>query len=465
MTDDVKEHSDLVGGSSARRRLHCAGSYRLTQKIPEAVRNQSSPYADEGTVCHHVVEQVLLENYPDPEFARGKTFAPDGEGVFGIPKLGGPVEMDDELMNAVWEAIDLFDALDKQYADEGGLAYRVEERCAFPGIEGAFGTTDIVASTTKRTIVLDWKFGAGVDVHVVYHDEVDGEVVADVNEQLLFYATASRNKFPEMFRSPGDTVFRLNWPIDLYIVQPRSRTRTDDAPIFSKTTVYHRDLDAFAARLQAALPSMLAPDAPAVRGDWCKFCPATIICPAKMEPLPGVVAIFDKLEKRSIGKTTKLHLPTPPPEVSWDDMFGDLLDMAFALEPVIAAIQEAGHVWLDAGHKINGWKLVDKRATEKYVDPDGAKRHALGLGVPEHATMTDPELKSPAQLADAMEQFMPGTSKTARTKAARADLSKFTEKKSSGTTLAVAEDPRPTALSAPALLMKLSGKLQLLQKG
>lgn len=462
--ESAQEHSDVIGGSSARRRLHCAGSYRLTRLIPNAVRAAGSVYADEGTACHQVVEAVL-DRDEDPEWYRGRTFTPNAlhaiDARLHIAKLTGPVEMDDDLMLAVWAAIDMFDELDKLYADEGGLEYMIEARCAFPGVDGGFGTTDVGARTRKRSVIIDWKFGVGVQVSVVYHDPdpVTGQLVADVNEQLLFYAASMRNQHPHMFETDPD------WPIELYVAQPRSRELSPGDPIFTHVTVTNADLDAFVARVHAAIPKMYEPDAPTTPGDWCKFCPAMAICPSKLVPVDALVSVFDKLE--SLGKNKagveKLRLPHPPPNTNWNDLYGNLLDMAYAVEPVVAAIIEAGHVYIDAGNEIDGWKLVDKRKTERWLDEEGALRHVVGTGVSIDACMTEPKLKSPAQLGYLMEPLMDGATKKAREAEARAQLAAFSEKTSSGTTLARADDKRPAVLSAPALLQQLTGKLQSLR--
>lgn len=444
---EEKEHSDLVGGSIARRRLHCPGSYRLSNQIPAAVRNKSSPYADEGTACHYVIEQILNKDDSDPIDWLDVTIK--------LPNMTDAIVMTKALIEeAIQPCIDLFDELDRKYASEGGLQYMVEARCAFPGVPGAFGTTDILAKTEKRTIILDWKFGVGVAVKAiynpVYHD--DGRLkFAENNEQLMFYATAARHTYPKMFGPDA------NWWVELYIAQPRSRDLEPGDPIYSHTRVMNSDLDAFAKRLQDHLPKIEANDAPVSPGDWCKFCPAVPLCPAKMNPAFEIAKLAEKYN----WDTQKLKLPPVELPLKWGDVYKKLLDFSFVAEEVAHALQEQAHAYMEEGGIIPDYKLVAKRPTERYVDEKGAARHVIGMGVDSEEIYTDPVLKSPAQLATVMEPHMAGRTKKERIANARAELEAFTEKISSGTTLVHEGDSRESVKTFQQTLQQLAETLKL----
>ena len=49
-------HSHIVGGSTAKRVINCPGSVALCQKVPP---KPSSKYADEGTLLHNVMAEIL----------------------------------------------------------------------------------------------------------------------------------------------------------------------------------------------------------------------------------------------------------------------------------------------------------------------------------------------------------------------------------------------------------------------
>ena len=50
------QHSNIVGGSTAKRVINCPGSVRLVQKMPP---QPSSKYADQGTLLHNAMDAIL----------------------------------------------------------------------------------------------------------------------------------------------------------------------------------------------------------------------------------------------------------------------------------------------------------------------------------------------------------------------------------------------------------------------
>ena len=54
-----EEHSDIVGGSTAARRIGCPASYRLEQLVPKDERG--SDYAHEGTALHELMAMALRD--------------------------------------------------------------------------------------------------------------------------------------------------------------------------------------------------------------------------------------------------------------------------------------------------------------------------------------------------------------------------------------------------------------------
>jgi hypothetical protein len=158
------KHSNIVGGSTAKRVLACPGSIPLVQKVPPL---PTSVYAEEGTRLHELISQYLIDSKP-----------------VGEPKIDQALELLEEL-----------DPLNQ-------LMYEVEQRVEFPDIEGAFGSVDLIGRMGDTAIVLDWKFGDGVPV------------AAEDNEQLMFYA-ASAMATPAL-----DWVFKDAKQIEMVIIQP-----------------------------------------------------------------------------------------------------------------------------------------------------------------------------------------------------------------------------------------------------
>ncbi len=56
------QHSKIVGGSTAKRVINCPGSVALVQQMPPQPSNK---YADEGTLLHNVISELLDSHCAD----------------------------------------------------------------------------------------------------------------------------------------------------------------------------------------------------------------------------------------------------------------------------------------------------------------------------------------------------------------------------------------------------------------
>jgi hypothetical protein len=59
------DHSKIVGGSTAKRVMNCPGSVALVQKMPPQPSNK---YADEGTLLHNVIAEIVMSDKHPEEF-------------------------------------------------------------------------------------------------------------------------------------------------------------------------------------------------------------------------------------------------------------------------------------------------------------------------------------------------------------------------------------------------------------
>lgn len=429
-----RAHSDVVGGSTADRRINCPGSFQMEKKVPETLRKGSSSYADEGTALHEAIQFILDEDIRDPFELLDREF-------------NGYKMTRQRIREALEPALDFFDALDEELAAEGGLQFLTEQRCQMPGIPDAFGTADIVGRSDKRSVILDWKFGQGVPVSASYTEE-DGS--KRVNAQLMFYARAALHTCPTMFENNPD------WPVDLYIVQPRAQGHDT----FSKATVTVKQLEEFRLQLVAAVCEAQSDTPRTRRGPWCRFADCKAVCPHHTGPLLDLGKLdLDALKKNRPGEVE----PVVPAD--WAKLFGLYLPVCDAAEEVIRTIRAQAHLWLEQGNQIvdrdgkPAYKLVPKRATENYVDEAGAVRHAIGLGAKEADIYEPATIKSPAQLGKVLEPLVEGKTKKERTEEARRQIAQFTSAVSSGTTLAKITDGRPDVTPTPTLVNDLAKKL------
>ena len=223
-------HSVIVGGSTASRVINCPGSVRLCSKMPP---RPSSEYADEGTLLHDVISEVLSK-----------------EVDFPIGRKYNDIVLTEELVSEKLEpALELFDALDPSFEMEFQVESRVEFGELLPGV---FGSADLIGRLGDTAIVLDWKFGDGVPVP------------AEENYQLMFYACAA-------MRTEGTKwAFDGAKEVELIIIQPPSIKRW-------KTT-FER-LAQFEQELVAAVKKAGSDSAPLAVGSHCRWCAAKPICP------------------------------------------------------------------------------------------------------------------------------------------------------------------------------------------
>jgi hypothetical protein len=387
----MSAHSNVVGGSSASRIIACPGSVARIAALPDAV-DKPSVYATEGSALHTVIADLLTDSKPAEDYLGAEV---------DVPQDNATVIITQELISdCILPALEWFD--DNVLDDD---IIMVEQKMTFPGVEGGFGTGDLIvcSPSRKRTKVNDWKFGSGVPVFASYPDPEDPEFEL-VNPQLLFYACAGRHSLPKLFPKDHE--------IDLSIVQPRART---DNGRVTTVTVTHADLDAFEKQLKDAIALSRTPDAPIKKGDHCRFAVCRTTCPLHLAPLLDLADLYP--------------LENIKGKVVTGDVIADILRLAEEVEPLITEARKQAHDLLEASGDVPGWKLVPKRASRSWAADEFAVIKALRkLKITKAQAMTY-SLKSPTQI----EKLLPKDTPLPETLVAKV---------SSGTTIAKATDPR-----------------------
>lgn len=247
------QHSSVVGGSTAKRVINCPGSVALCNQVPKP---PASSYADEGTLCHSVIEGVL-EGRLTRKSAIGMKY--------------NEAEMTEELYDAkIVTALALLDEVDPNREME----FDIEAHVSYDGfIDGAFGTSDILGRIGKRAVVLDWKFGDGVTVE------------AEESEQGMFYAGAAMNQSHWAFKDCEE--------VEIIIVQPPAMRRWVTTP---------ERIVRFVNDLSAAVKKAQQPNAPIHHGSHCKWCHAKPVCPKMNGAVDRALKVqIDALDKPTIG--------------------------------------------------------------------------------------------------------------------------------------------------------------------
>ena len=226
------QHSNIVGGSTAKRVINCPGSVALVQKMPPKPSNK---YADEGTLLHNVMAELIMSEEP-PEYYIGTRYE-DQMLTF---------ELVEEKILPALRALDIIDP-------EHKMEIEAETSVNFGDLlPGVFGSTDLIGRLGNRAVVLDWKFGDGVMVEV------------EENPQLMFYAAAAMRTPEAQWAFDGVT------EIEMVIVQPPEIRRWVTTP---------ERIAEFELQLVQAVKQAEKPDAKLAVGDHCRWCAAKPICP------------------------------------------------------------------------------------------------------------------------------------------------------------------------------------------
>ncbi len=368
MTEHItpEEHSDIVGGSTASRRMGCPRSYRLEQLVPKDDRG--SEYAREGTALHEMMAIALRDGVEPTDMLPYTFTAADGSWSFTV---------ESKLWNDKGEpALAAFDAYVMQQETRLGSDMRmlIERRVAVPGIAGAFGTSDIIGVCGDEIFVMDWKFGFKT-------------VRADDNKQLMFYAAGALNTEAAWVGAVFDDT-----PVTLAIIQPLNAQSGNDIVQHWTTTV--RALDAYVDDLSKAVGEAQTRDARIAKGSWCDFARCKTVCPLHLNAVAMMGEKMAALKARQAASNG-----SPDDYIEWGQRYAELLEAAELAEPLVAEVFAQAHAYAEQGSQIPGWGLEAKKAGARAWAIEEStlklffKRHRIKMDV-----WTERKVRSPAQI-------------------------------------------------------------------
>jgi len=387
--------------SAASMWVNCSGQPEMARGIEK----EETEYMLRGTAAHAVL-QHCAEHLADPSVTPRN---PNAEVAATVTAPFG-VKLEKEDLVAIQEAVDFY-----RRETEPGDEVTIEEKLRLT--EDCWGTCDFsrYRPSTGELLVADYKHGAGVAVD------------AEGNLQGLIYAIMKA-------KALGNRGFSS---VRFVIVQPRAFHAVGTIREFVIEAV---DMLDWEDRVIAAIEETRRAAEGDVRlraGSWCRWCPANAICPAaraagapKSRPGAQLAEGYDLLA------------------------LAEELAAADAIEDRIKAVKAFAHSEAERGVKLPGFKLVAKRATAKWKDAE----YAAGVlelvhGLPRAKIMTEPELRSPAQIRAILADEMPGKTKKAREEAARKELYDETTglvvEESSGRSLVPDTDGRRAILTGP----------------
>lgn len=329
----------LLSPSAAHRWMRCPASVALEQQCPDS----SSSYADEGTAAHELAQMALTDNR-DADAYIGTTIHV-GEREFTV---------DDDMAGYVQVYLDEVRSL----ADGGDLF--VEQRVDFSaavGVPESFGTSDAVIVKGSTLILVDLKYGRGVQVN------------AEENEQMLLYAIGGL----EAFSIAGDFD-----TVRLVIVQPRLQSMSHwecsvaDVAEFSARAAAQAKvaMDAIILAAVNATPSEILDGVPASPGEkQCRFCKAKAICPTlEIEVKQAILGDFEDLTPKAVAEATdKL-------QYVFSQALGQRMKNVELVELWCKGVRARTESELLAGRGVDGFKLVEgRRGNREWRDAEAVE--------------------------------------------------------------------------------------------
>jgi hypothetical protein len=358
--------------------------------------NTASVFAAEGTAAHGLAS-TCLEQGKDASWFFGHVFGPNGWVSADAAEADGEslFEVTEEMADAVQSYLDLC----RQFMSPP-WEYEIEQRLDLTAVhKDVFGTGDFLAynPVTKNLVVVDYKHGKGHAVTV------------EQNKQLLTYGL-------------GATLRHHNRgidAIDLYIVQPRCPHPEGPERHARYDAV---DLLEFQIALADAATATEAADAPLVAGDHCKFCPAAGVCPEFRRKATALAE-----EEFSVSEVSGLS----------GEKLAEILRQAGLLKDWIKRVEAYAQQEAQHGRLPTGFKLVAKRATRKWRNPEDARAYlSTVLDLEDEQIFAEPKMKSPAQIESLIGK-----------KRAKTELDGLWEAVSSGANLVPEDDARPALKS------------------
>lgn len=317
----VKNHSErkhaLLSASGAHRWINCPPSAKLEEQWKKEHGDESSVYADEGTLAHEVCEAKL-------RFKFGELSVKQYQDRI-VELMQKPLyqeEMKEHAEVYVEEVVRLFEETKSRTPD---AKIFFEKKVDFSSlVPGGFGTADALIIGDDSINVIDFKYGKGV------------EVSAKDNPQMMLYAIGLSQEFELMFDANT---------IKMTIVQPR--INHIDSYSISKDELFKWAGDVVAPAVMLASKGLGEQKA----GDHCKFCRIKPVCKA----MAVEAAKTSEFAKKPITELT-------PEELA------EVYSRIPQLEDWINSLTEYMTNEAVNGRKFPGFKLVEGRSIRKWTD-------------------------------------------------------------------------------------------------
>ena len=295
-----------LSASASHRWLSCPPSAKLCAEI----KDESSPYAQQGTDAHELCEYKVLH-------ALGEDVKDPTENLdFFDTEMA---DATDEYCSFVMEQ---YEKAKQQCKDPLIL---VEQRLDFSKwVPDGFGTGDCLIIADNILQIIDFKYGLGILVE------------AENNPQMMCYALGALELF--------DAIYDID-TVAMTVYQPRRQNVSTFE--MSKDDLYRWADEVLKPTAELAF----AGDGNFLCGEWCGFCKAKHECRARAEANLMLAQYDFKLPPLLEDTEIEVILSRADQLVSW---VNDIKE--YALQQAIS-----GKEW-------TGFKLVEGRSNRRYTD-------------------------------------------------------------------------------------------------
>ena len=277
--------SHTVASPSALHRLmRCPGSAVLCKSVPE----QSSSYAEEGTLFHSVMEYILKSKLGEQVTNKWIRMYIETYSTIALEK-----EAIDEMIDCVQDATQWFNL---NFVNATQII--AETRLPMYYSDRDYGTADVIVLFDNRLVIVDWKYGKGVDVS------------PNNNPQLISYAVSALK-----YLSSQHIDIRNFKEIETIIYQPRIYTgdtvksyKYTMQELVQQSKIIKEAVDKVYALYSKSANSKIVKENLSASDEACKFCPAKMICKAYAKQ--GTELLGDLISEKE-------RLQKHPDEVNW----------------------------------------------------------------------------------------------------------------------------------------------------
>lgn len=360
----MTKHS-VFSASAADRWSACPGSVILSRGKPD----RTGAAALEGSIGHALVEKCLLDG-TDPL-----------DHPLQVEYQGKLHDVKEDLLSAAQSCVD--------YVRSFNVPFAVEIRAVYADLLGldddeAFGTLDIALLVGRTLHIIDHKFGRR------WVDPVK-------NRQLTLYGAPVAYGLRQAGVEVDEVVLHISQPRLFDTPQTHSYTYDELMDVVGDLHVAaQRVVEADAAFVSE--DDIVWQDAYLVPGEvQCMYCRAAASCPKLLQEVDAVM---------------------PDQSTADPDEFPTLLKYADSKElaenhskiPLlniwIAAVEHEVNSRLSEGQAVPGKKMVlGRQGHRHWADKEKAKAFAAELGVPTSGYLSEPDVRSPAQIEAAIKKL------------------------------------------------------------